>query len=334
MVIVFLPALEGLRPQWREAAVGLGATTWQYWTQVAFPLLRPAFLGSMLLLFANAFAAYATAAALVSQGSPILPLLIRNSLTSEIVLGEKNFAYALALEMVVVVAVVMSLYAWLLKRTSRWLRDGHRGRQRRVAGAALAAAARLRRLLRRSRSSRCSTSAPRTWPPRSGPAPPGERSPRTRPMTDAITTSLLLALLTVVGMIVLLVPTMIWVRLRVPGATRLVEFLCLLPLTIPALVIVVGLKNVYSWVNYLIGDSALTLAFVYVVLVLPFAYRAIDSSLSSLDATTLAEAARSLGRELVHRDHPRDRARTCGPASWGRRSSLSRWCWGSTRSRR
>ena len=114
-------------------------------------------------------------------------------------------------------------------------------------------------------------------------------------MTDAITTSLLLALLTVVGMIVLLVPTMIWVRLRVPGATRLIEFLCLLPLTIPALVIVVGLKNVYAWVNYLVGDSALTLSFVYIVLVLPFAYRAIDSSLSSLDATTLAEAARSLG---------------------------------------
>jgi putative spermidine/putrescine transport system permease protein len=114
-------------------------------------------------------------------------------------------------------------------------------------------------------------------------------------MTDAITTSLLLALFTVLGMIVLLVPTMIWVRLRVPGATRMIEFLCLLPLTIPALVIVVGLTNVYAWVNYLVGDSALTLAFVYVVLVLPYAYRAIDSSLSSLDATTLAEAARSLG---------------------------------------
>ncbi len=121
MVIVFLPALEGLRPQWREAAVNLGATTRQYWTKVAFPLLRPAFLGSSLLLFANAFAAYATAAALVSQGAPITPLLIRAALTSEVVLGQANFAYALALEMVVVVAVVMALYAWLLKRTSRWL---------------------------------------------------------------------------------------------------------------------------------------------------------------------------------------------------------------------
>lgn len=121
MVIVFLPALEGVRPQWREAAVNLGATTRQYWMHVAFPLLRPAFLGSALLLFANAFAAYATAAALVSQGAPITPLLIRSALTSEIVLGQANFGYALALEMVVVVAVVMSLYAWLLRRTSRWL---------------------------------------------------------------------------------------------------------------------------------------------------------------------------------------------------------------------
>ena len=75
-----------------------------------------------MLLFANAFAAYATAAALVSQGSPILPLLIRASLVSEVVLGQQGFAYALALEMIVVVAVVMSLYVLLLRRTSRWLR--------------------------------------------------------------------------------------------------------------------------------------------------------------------------------------------------------------------
>jgi len=114
-------------------------------------------------------------------------------------------------------------------------------------------------------------------------------------LTAAIVTSLMLALLTVVGMLVLLMPTMVWVRLRVPRAKRLVEFLCLLPLTIPALVIVVGMRNVYSWVNYLIGDSALTLTFVYVVLVLPYAYRALDAALSAIDVVTLAEAARSLG---------------------------------------
>jgi putative spermidine/putrescine transport system permease protein len=122
MVIVFLPALDGLRDQWREAAVSLGASTWQYWREVAFPLLTPAFLGSALLLFANAFAAYATAAALVSQGSPILPLLIRSALTSEVVLGQAGFAYALALEMIVVVALVMVAYNVLVRRTSRWLR--------------------------------------------------------------------------------------------------------------------------------------------------------------------------------------------------------------------
>jgi putative spermidine/putrescine transport system permease protein len=124
MVIVFLPALEGLRPQWREAATNLGATTFQYWTQVAFPLLRPAFLGSALLLFANAFAAYATAAALVSQGAPVIPLLIRAALTSEVVLGQSGLAYALALEMVVVVGLVMWAYSWLLKRTARWQQGG------------------------------------------------------------------------------------------------------------------------------------------------------------------------------------------------------------------
>jgi putative spermidine/putrescine transport system permease protein len=74
------------------------------------------------LLFANAFAAYATAAALVSQGSPIVPLLIRSALTSEVVLGQSGFAYALALEMIVVVAVVMVAYSALVKRTARWLR--------------------------------------------------------------------------------------------------------------------------------------------------------------------------------------------------------------------
>jgi putative spermidine/putrescine transport system permease protein len=122
MVIVFLPALDGIKPQWREASVNLGANGWQYWTQVAFPLLRPAFLGATLLLFANAFAAYATAAALVSQGNPIVPLLIRSGLSSEVLLGHQHLAYALAFEMIVVVAAVMGMYGLLLRRTARWLR--------------------------------------------------------------------------------------------------------------------------------------------------------------------------------------------------------------------
>jgi len=122
MVIVFAPAFDGLRPQWREAAVNLGANTWTYWRYVALPLLTPPFLGALLLLFANAFAAYATAAVLVSQGQPIVPLMIRQAITSEVLLGQANVGFALALEMIVVVTLVMVAYNVLLRRTSRWLR--------------------------------------------------------------------------------------------------------------------------------------------------------------------------------------------------------------------
>ncbi len=114
-------------------------------------------------------------------------------------------------------------------------------------------------------------------------------------LRESIIVSVELAALTVLGMVLLLVPTMIWVRLRVPRATRLVEFLCLLPLTIPALVIVVGIKNVMAWVSYYVGDTPLALTFPYIILVLPFSYRAIDSALSAIDVKTLSEAARSLG---------------------------------------
>ncbi|MGW1682042.1 ABC transporter permease [Saccharopolyspora sp. NPDC002376] len=114
-------------------------------------------------------------------------------------------------------------------------------------------------------------------------------------LVESIAVSLQLAVLTVLGMLVLLVPTMTWVHLRLPRARRLVEFLCLLPLTIPAIVLVVGIAPIYAWVDYLIGNSPLTLTFVYVVLVLPYAYRAIDAGLGSIDVVTLSEAARSLG---------------------------------------
>ena len=110
-----------------------------------------------------------------------------------------------------------------------------------------------------------------------------------------LTTSAGLVLLTVLLMLVLLVPTVIWVRLRLPRLRRTVEFLCLLPLTIPAIVLVVGLAPVYAWVTYFLGGSSLTLTFAYTVLVLPYAYRALDAGLSAIDVRTLAEAARSLG---------------------------------------
>jgi len=121
MLIVFLPAVEGLRPQWREATESLGGGTWDYWRHVAGPILAPSFIGAMLLLFTNAFSAYATAAALISQGSPIIPLQIAGTLSSEVILGQANVGKAMALGMVLIVAVVMALYAVLERRTTRWL---------------------------------------------------------------------------------------------------------------------------------------------------------------------------------------------------------------------
>jgi putative spermidine/putrescine transport system permease protein len=104
-----------------------------------------------------------------------------------------------------------------------------------------------------------------------------------------------LAVVTPLVMLALLVPTMTWVRLRLPGLSRTVEFICLLPLTVPAIVLVVGLTPVYAWVYYLLGPSTLWLSLAYVVLVLPYAYRSLDAGLRAIDVRTLSEAARSLG---------------------------------------
>jgi putative spermidine/putrescine transport system permease protein len=112
---------------------------------------------------------------------------------------------------------------------------------------------------------------------------------------SAIVLSLELAALTVAVMLFLLAPTMVWVHLRVPKVRRVIEFISLLPLTIPAIVIVVGLAPVYRQLIPVIGQSPLVLTFIYVVLVLPYAYRSIDASLRSIDIETLAQAARGLG---------------------------------------
>lgn len=120
MIITFMPALAALRPQWFEAHLTLGGTRLGFWRHIGFPVLAPSFLASLLLLFANAFSSYATAAALASQGSQIVPLQIRTALTSETVLGRENLAGALALGMILVVAAVMWVYALIQRRTARW----------------------------------------------------------------------------------------------------------------------------------------------------------------------------------------------------------------------
>lgn len=120
MVITFMPALSALKPQWAEANLTLGGTRGSFWMRIGIPVLAPAFLASFLLLFANAFSSYATAAALASQGSQIVPLQIRAALTSETVLGRENLAGALALGMIVIVGIIMWLYSLVQRRAARW----------------------------------------------------------------------------------------------------------------------------------------------------------------------------------------------------------------------
>jgi putative spermidine/putrescine transport system permease protein len=113
-------------------------------------------------------------------------------------------------------------------------------------------------------------------------------------LASAVELTLELAVLTSLAMLVLLLPTMIWIKLRVQWISRTFEFLCLLPLTIPAIALVVGLGPVFNRIQHY-SLSALQLFWVYVILALPYAYRALSSGLDALDAVTLAEAARSLG---------------------------------------
>ena len=113
-------------------------------------------------------------------------------------------------------------------------------------------------------------------------------------LASAVELTLELAVITSLVMLVLLLPTMIWIKLRVQWISRTFEFLCLLPLTIPAIALVVGLGPVFNRIQHY-SLSALQLFWVYVILALPYAYRALSSGLDALDAVTLAEAARSLG---------------------------------------
>ena len=122
MVLVFLPAIDGLKVQWREASESLGSSTWQFWRHVGGPLLAPAFFGSLLLLFANALSAFATIQAWENQIAYTVPQQISTALSSEVGLANVNAADVLAFGMIIMVAIVMTGYALLQRRAARWLR--------------------------------------------------------------------------------------------------------------------------------------------------------------------------------------------------------------------
>ena len=122
MVLIILPALEGLRPAWREAAENMGARSWHYWRYVGGPVLLPSFVSSVMLLFGSALAAYATAEALTAGTIPLTPIQIGTFLNGNVLAGQQNVGDALALGMVIIIGVVMTSYVLFQRRAAKWLR--------------------------------------------------------------------------------------------------------------------------------------------------------------------------------------------------------------------
>lgn len=121
MVLVIMPALDGLKREWREAAENLGATPFQYWWHVALPVLIPSILGTMILLFGNAFGAHATAYALTGGLFNLATLLIGQQISGD-VLHNPGLGYAVAMGMVIIMGVSILIYSILQRLSERWLR--------------------------------------------------------------------------------------------------------------------------------------------------------------------------------------------------------------------
>lgn len=242
MIIVFVPALDSLQPQWREATEVLGGSAWTYWREVAGPILFRPVIASFLLLFANAFSSFATAAALFSQRSILVPLLIQSALRNELDTNLGGQA-----------AVLAVTHQWTLS----------------------------------------------TWQTLFGGAESGSGTDLSL-LWEGVRNSLGMSLLTVVLMLLLLVPAMVIARMGHSRLSKALEFLCLMPLAIPAIALVVGLGPIYRVISTnLLNSNSIWLSFAYVILVLPFAYRAIDAGLSELNVMVLFEAATSLGSSWI-----------------------------------
>ena len=120
MIIVFSPAVSAVRREWREAAITLGANVWQFWRTIAVPLLFPAYSSALLLLFASAFSAYATARAMFSGGMNLVPLMIGNLVDGNVINDQTNLGKALAMGMVAISALAMIPYLLIQRRVERW----------------------------------------------------------------------------------------------------------------------------------------------------------------------------------------------------------------------
>lgn len=121
MVLLAVPAIAGLRREWREAAQTLGAGAWRYWRDVGLPVLAPPLVGATALLFANAFGAYATAYSLSSGAINLVPLRIGTLINGDVSF-DAGLANALGVGMTIVIAAAILIYQGANRRSRRWMR--------------------------------------------------------------------------------------------------------------------------------------------------------------------------------------------------------------------
>ena len=237
MVVIIAPAIDGLKKEWGEAAATLGATNAQYWRMVVIPVLWPSFLGTVILLFANAFGAIATAYALTGSSLNIVPILLYAQIRGD-VLHNPHLGYALAFGMIVITGLANVIYI-VVPDAQREVAEMKSGRFWAWVVFAVGAAyffipliatlefsLRMRRGVYSFDAYQVVLGDPR--------------------FQQTFGYSVLAAIFTIIVGVLIVVPAAYWIRLRLPQLRPIVEFITLLPLVIPAIVIVFGYIRMYG----------------------------------------------------------------------------------------
>ena len=316
MILIVTPALDGLKREWREAAEILGASPFQYWRMVALPILWPTLLGTLALLFANAFGAVATAYALTGSSLTIVPILLFAQIRGD-VLGDpaprlcarlrhdrhhRHRQRALHLDAHPRRAVdqMSRIWAWLALAVGMiyfFL----------PLIATFEFSLRMRRGVYSFDAYRVVLADPQ--------------------FQATFGYSVVMALLTILMGVILVVPTAYWVRLKLPRWRPVIEFITLLPLVIPAIVIVFGYVRLYNTSSILpltgtaMGTNLLLL-FGYTTLALPYMYRAVDTGLRAIDVAHADRGGAEPRRGLDHHHGPGDPAERAGGGAVGRLPDL------------
>jgi putative spermidine/putrescine transport system permease protein len=118
MILLIIPSLHGLKREWHEAALNLGASSFQYWVRVALPILFPSLMSGFLLLFANSFGAYATAWTLTGSDVDLITIRIAALIRGEVQLAPE-LADALSIMSLLIMSACVVGYMWLSNRARR-----------------------------------------------------------------------------------------------------------------------------------------------------------------------------------------------------------------------